>query len=197
MDCEQALYFLFPSSCASRSCRAPREISRSPRLAHKAPVMQAKSDFVVGKSLSVESCLATKKCMTSLQTPSDISRSSQSIKIGIDLSINKWIKIGKSDLYRSIGRNRWHARFVHRFILIFTDFIDLYPKIHLFIKKWKLDSCKQYVCWQLSCNWESKDKTIYIITSKNLIFSSKPGLKIIFFWWLILARFVDTQFITI
>ena len=33
--------FLFPSSRASRSCRAPREISRSPRLAHKAPVMQA------------------------------------------------------------------------------------------------------------------------------------------------------------
>ena len=25
----------------NRSCRAPREISRSPRLAHKAPVMQA------------------------------------------------------------------------------------------------------------------------------------------------------------
>ena len=34
--------FLFPSSRASRSCRAPREISRSLRLAHKAPVMQAK-----------------------------------------------------------------------------------------------------------------------------------------------------------
>ena len=34
--------FLFPSSRASRSCGAPREISRSPRLAHKAPVMQAK-----------------------------------------------------------------------------------------------------------------------------------------------------------
>ena len=33
--------FLFPSSRASRSCRAPREISRSPRLARKAPVMQA------------------------------------------------------------------------------------------------------------------------------------------------------------
>ena len=31
-----AVHFLFPSS------RAPREISRSPRLAHKAPVMQAK-----------------------------------------------------------------------------------------------------------------------------------------------------------
>ena len=30
-----------PSSRASRSCRAPREISHSPHLAHKAPVMQA------------------------------------------------------------------------------------------------------------------------------------------------------------
>ena len=35
------LFFLFPSCRASRSCRAPREISRSPRLAYKAPVMQA------------------------------------------------------------------------------------------------------------------------------------------------------------
>ena len=33
----------FPLSRASRSCRAPREIARSPRLAHKAPVMQAKN----------------------------------------------------------------------------------------------------------------------------------------------------------
>ena len=39
MDCEQALYFSFP--LVSRLSRAPREISRSPRLAHKAPVMQA------------------------------------------------------------------------------------------------------------------------------------------------------------
>ena len=33
--------FLFLSSRALCSCSAPREISRSPRLAHKAPVMQA------------------------------------------------------------------------------------------------------------------------------------------------------------
>ena len=33
--------FLFPSSRASRRCRAPREKSRLPRLAHKAPVVQA------------------------------------------------------------------------------------------------------------------------------------------------------------
>ena len=36
-------------------------------------------------------------------------------------------------MYRSISRNRWHTRFVHRFILIFTDLIHLYRKIHLFI----------------------------------------------------------------
>ena len=34
--------FLSTSSRALRSCRAPREISRSSRLAHKAPVMQAR-----------------------------------------------------------------------------------------------------------------------------------------------------------
>ena len=34
--------FLFPSSRASRRCRAPREKSRLPRLAHKAPVVQAR-----------------------------------------------------------------------------------------------------------------------------------------------------------
>ena len=39
---DRRFIFLFPSSRASRSCRAPREISRSPRLAHKAPVMQAR-----------------------------------------------------------------------------------------------------------------------------------------------------------
>ena len=43
--------FLFPSSRASRSCRAPREISRSPRLAHKAPVMQAKKEYNVQTDL--------------------------------------------------------------------------------------------------------------------------------------------------
>ena len=33
--------FLFPSSCASRSCRASSEILRSPCLAHRAPVVKA------------------------------------------------------------------------------------------------------------------------------------------------------------
>ena len=43
MDWQQALYFfLLPSSRVSRSSRASRKMSRSPRLAHKAPVMQAR-----------------------------------------------------------------------------------------------------------------------------------------------------------
>ena len=42
---DRRFIFLFPSSRASRSYRAPREISRSPRLAHKAPVMQAIQDM--------------------------------------------------------------------------------------------------------------------------------------------------------
>ena len=58
--------------------------------------------------------------------------SCQSIKIGINLSIDKSIKIGKSDLIdidcidQSVEDDK--TRFVHRFILIFTDFIDLYRK---------------------------------------------------------------------
>ena len=56
-------------------------------------------------------------------------RSSQSIKIAIDLSIDKSMKIGKSDLTdwyrssRSIGRNRWHS-FRLSIFLDFTDSID-------------------------------------------------------------------------
>ena len=46
--------FLFPSSRASRSCRAPREISRSPRLAHKAPVMQATLTTALGRIRHLE-----------------------------------------------------------------------------------------------------------------------------------------------
>ena len=36
-----------PSCRASCSCRAPREISRSPRFAHRAPVMQAMASWDV------------------------------------------------------------------------------------------------------------------------------------------------------
>ena len=45
---DRRFIFLFPSSRASRSYRAPREISRSPRLVHKAPVMQATDYEVFG-----------------------------------------------------------------------------------------------------------------------------------------------------
>ena len=38
---DRRFIFLFPSSRTLRSCCALREISRSRRLAHKAPVMQA------------------------------------------------------------------------------------------------------------------------------------------------------------
>ena len=46
----------------------------------------------------------------------------------------------------------------------------------------KTESSKQWICWQLSCNWESKDQTILLSlfkkeSLKNLIFSLKPGLK--------------------
>ena len=43
---DRRFIFLFPSSRASRSYRAPREISRSPGLAHKAPVVQANDEMV-------------------------------------------------------------------------------------------------------------------------------------------------------
>ena len=43
-----------------------------------------------------------------------------------------------------------------------VSFIDLYWKIHLFTKRWKLNSWKrQSYYWQRSCNWESKDRNIY------------------------------------
>ena len=89
-------------------------------------------------------------------------------------------------LYRSIGRNRWHTRFFYRFILIFTDFIDFISEdtsVHLFIKKWKLTSCKQQIYWELSWNWDSKDQTfITVLFIKHYhfqinLFSSKLGLK--------------------
>ena len=51
-------FFLFPSSRASRSCRAPREISCSPRLAHKAPVMQTSPH---AHHISIVNCLFTRR----------------------------------------------------------------------------------------------------------------------------------------
>ena len=86
-------------------------------------------------------------------------RSSQSIKIGIDISIDKSIKIGKSDLIdidcidQSVEIDDSHVSFIdlsrfywfHRFILEDTSVL-------LFIQKWKLISHKQWICWQLSCS---------------------------------------------
>ena len=61
-----------------------------------------------------------------------VSKSSQSIKIGIDLSIDKSIKIGKSDLIDidCIDRSVEIDDTLVSFILIFTDFIDSYRKKH-------------------------------------------------------------------
>ena len=64
-------------------------------------------------------------------------RSSQPINIGIDLSINKWIKIGKSDLIdidridQSVEIDDTLASFID--LSRFTDSIDFYLKIHLFL----------------------------------------------------------------
>ena len=42
----------------------------------------------------------------------------------------------------------------------FHRFISEDTSVLLFIQKWKLISSKKWICWQLSCNWESKDQTI-------------------------------------
>ena len=58
--------------------------------------------------------------------------SSQSITIGIDLPIDKSIKIGKSDLIdidcidQSVEIDDTLVSFIDLLILIFIDFIDLY-----------------------------------------------------------------------
>ena len=69
------------------------------------------------------------------------SQGSQSIKIGIDLSIDESIKIGKTDLIDidCIDQSVEIDDTLVSFILIFTDFIDLYRSLmisfHLFIQK--------------------------------------------------------------
>ena len=64
-------------------------------------------------------------------------RSSQSIKIGINLSIEKSIKIGKSDFIDTDCIDQLveicDTHLVYRFIYVdFTDSIAFYRKIHLF-----------------------------------------------------------------
>ena len=69
------------------------------------------------------------------------SRGSQSIKISIDLSIDESINIGKTDLIDIdyIDQSVEIDDTLVSFILIFTDFIDLYRSLmisfHLFIQK--------------------------------------------------------------
>ena len=100
---------------------------------------------------------------------------SPSIKIGIDLSIEKSIKIGKSDLIvidcmdQSIEIDDTLVSFIDssRFYR-FHRFISENASVLLFIQKWTLISCKQWIYRQLSCNWESKDQTI--ITLKKVFF---------------------------
>ena len=81
------------------------------------------------------------------------------------------------------GRNRWHTLFVHQFVLIFIDFIDLYRKIHPFN------------CSSKNKNWiHAKstfiDKWVAIksrrIKQLSLFENSYLFFKI--FWCLILAR---------
>ena len=71
-----------------------------------------------------------------------LTRSSPSIKIGIDLSINKSIKIGKHDVIDINCINQSVESMTHSFrlsiykkiniLLDFTHSIDFYRKIHLF-----------------------------------------------------------------
>ena len=104
--------------------------------------------------------------------------------------------------YRSIGRNRWHTPFVYRFIPILPipSILSEDTSVLLFrlIQKWKLISCKQWICWQWNCNWKSKDQTIYYHfikkkSSKKSYIFFKTRFKVSF-WWPILARFVGAQF---
>ena len=73
----------------------------------------------------------------------NFARSSHSIRIGTDLSIDKSIEIGKSDLIdidwinQSVEIDDTLVSFIDYYILIFTDFIDLYRKIYLFICSFK------------------------------------------------------------
>ena len=88
------------------------------------------------------------------------------------------IKIGKSV---EIDDTRVSFIDLSRFYR-FHRFLSEDTCILLFIQKWKLISGKHWICWQLSCNWESKDQTIYYHFfkqrfKKTHIFSLKPALK--------------------
>ena len=108
-------------------------------------------------------------------TDHSLTRSNQSIKIGksdlIDINyIDQSVEIDDT-LVSFIDLSRFY-RF-HRFISEDTSVL-------LFSQKWKLISGKLWICWQLSCNWESKDQTICYhffkkkVKKKNTL---KPALK--------------------
>ena len=99
--------------------------------------------------------------------PHHTSRNSQSIKIGIDLSLDKSIKIVKSDLidiYCIEQSVEIDDTLVSESIYLdFTDSIDVYRKIHLFFCSSEDENCFHANSCQLSCNWESKDQTILLL----------------------------------
>ena len=117
------------------------------------------------------------------------SRSVQSIKIGLQLSINKSIKICKSDLIgmdwinQSLEINDTLVSFIdlctfhwlHRFLSKDTSVL-------LFIRKWKLISCKQWnlLTIELQLRVEGSNNLLSLFWKKfykNLILSLKPALK--------------------
>ena len=145
------------------------------------------------------------------------SRSSQSIKIGIDLSIDKSMKIGKSDFIDidcidqsvEIDDTLISSIDLSWFLPISVIHIGrkVCPSVHQKIKTLFTQTVNLLT---MSGNWEAKDQTfitIYrlsnIITykeifTKNIIFDLffKTRFKI-FFWWLILARSVGAHFFRI
>ena len=81
-------------------------------------------------------------------------RSSKSIKIGTNLSIDKSIKIGKSDLIdidcidQSVEIDDTLVSFIDlSWFYRFHRFLSEDTSVLLFIQKWKLISCKQWICW--------------------------------------------------
>ena len=108
---------------------------------------------------------------------------SQSIKIGIDLSIEKSIKIGKSDLIdidsidQSIEIDDTLVSFIDSSTIDFTDFIDLYRKIHLFFCSSKNEN------W-FHANSEFIDNWVAIESRKIKQLSLKKSLLLSSRYWL-------------
>ena len=76
---------------------------------------------------------------------------------------------------------RFHRSYIERYICF-----SVHPKM-------KTDFMQTVICWQWSCNWESKDQIIYchVFFKKRLKISYlffKTRLKV-FFWWPRLAKF--------